>query len=188
MWDTATGKLDKTLKYHSSPVEAVAYSPDRQHIVSRSLDSTVKMWDVATGKLDKTREDYRGNVKYIAASLPARSSNLESTATTATTATRQSPPRSRQRSTSQDAIRRDYPASPGSPPMQAQAQSTQQDHSIGGLVVHDFWIYYEETAILRLALELRANCYDTRNGRVVIGCDNSRVVRLHIDLVTLLTG
>ena len=42
--------------------------------------------------------------------------------------------------------------------------------------------------MLRLPLELRASYYDTRDGRAVIGCDNGRVVRLNIDLVTLLIG
>ena len=31
-------------------VTSVAYSPDGKHIVSGSLDSTVKVWDSQTGK------------------------------------------------------------------------------------------------------------------------------------------
>ena len=39
-----------TLTGHSMGVRPVAYSPDGKHIVSGSLDQTVKVWDAATGK------------------------------------------------------------------------------------------------------------------------------------------
>ena len=39
-----------TLTGHSGWVESVAYSPDGKHIVSGSLDQTVKVLDAATGK------------------------------------------------------------------------------------------------------------------------------------------
>jgi WD40 repeat protein len=39
-----------TLTGHSNWVTSVAYSPDGKHIVSGSLDNTVKVWDSQTGK------------------------------------------------------------------------------------------------------------------------------------------
>ena len=39
-----------TLTGHSDWVRSVAYSPDGKHIVSGSLDNTVKVWDSQTGK------------------------------------------------------------------------------------------------------------------------------------------
>ena len=39
-----------TLTGHSGSVLSVAYSPDGKHIVSGSLDKTVKVWDSQTGK------------------------------------------------------------------------------------------------------------------------------------------
>ena len=35
---------------HSRDVLSVAYSPDGKHIVSGSVDNTVKVWDSQTGK------------------------------------------------------------------------------------------------------------------------------------------
>ena len=40
-----------TLTGRSSCVFSVAYSPDGKHIVSGSVDETVKIWDSSTGKL-----------------------------------------------------------------------------------------------------------------------------------------
>ena len=39
---------------HSESVWSLAYSPDGKHIVSGSLDSTVKVWNAATGKEVRT--------------------------------------------------------------------------------------------------------------------------------------
>jgi len=39
-----------TLRGHSDLVASVAYSPDGKHIVSGSVDNTVKVWDAQTGK------------------------------------------------------------------------------------------------------------------------------------------
>ena len=43
-------KQECTLTGHSEDVTSVAYSPDGKHVVSGSLDSTVKIWDTVTGK------------------------------------------------------------------------------------------------------------------------------------------
>ena len=39
-----------TLTGHSEYVSSVAYSPDGKHIVSGSVDNTVRVWDSQTGK------------------------------------------------------------------------------------------------------------------------------------------
>ena len=61
---------------HTNEVTSVCYSPDGKHIVSSSLDSSVKIWDGATGALMKTlyvgthetyRATYSPNGKFIAA-------------------------------------------------------------------------------------------------------------------------
>jgi len=182
VWDAATGTVDKTLKGHSGRVYAVAYSPNGQHIVSGSNDKTVKVWDAVTGTLIDTQECHWTYVKHIAASLQARMPSLESVATAAT---RQSSYSSQQRPRSQDVIRGDYLARSQSPLMQAQAQKAQQLHSISAFSVEEYWVYYEETAVLRLPPELRTSCYDTCDDQIVIGCENGRVVQLDIDRVRL---
>ncbi|WP_437338946.1 TIR domain-containing protein [Sorangium sp. So ce394] len=58
MW---TGE-ERTLHGHSDGVTACAISPDGQHIVSASIDSTLKVWDLATGKLLSTLEGHSDGV------------------------------------------------------------------------------------------------------------------------------
>jgi len=84
-----------------------------------------------------------------------------------------------------DVIRGDYLASSQSPLMQAQARQAQQPDSISALCVKEYWVYYEEIAVLRLPPELRTSCYDTCDDQIVIGCENGRVVQLGIDRVSL---
>jgi len=182
LWDAVTGKLDKTLDGHLGYVHAVAYSPDGRHIVSGSFDRIVKVWDAAMGKLVDTHERHWTEVKHIVASLQARPLSVGSMATAAT---RQCSRRSQQRPGSQDVMRGDYLASSQSPSMQAQAQQAQQLHSISALSVTNSWVYYGETAVLRLPPELRTSCYDTFDNQVVIGCGIGRVVQLGIDRVSL---
>ncbi|TAG98107.1 MULTISPECIES: WD40 repeat domain-containing protein [unclassified Microcoleus] len=51
IWDRKTGQLLKTLKGHTAPVRAVAFSPNGSRIVSGGQDKVIKVWDANTGKL-----------------------------------------------------------------------------------------------------------------------------------------
>jgi Tfp pilus assembly protein PilF len=47
--DVATGREIHTLRGHSAPVRAIAFSPDGTRLASASHDRTIKLWDMATG-------------------------------------------------------------------------------------------------------------------------------------------
>ncbi|KAI2868054.1 hypothetical protein CBS11852_11391 [Aspergillus niger] len=64
--NAATGKLQQTLKGHSDPVTAVAFSPDGQTVVSGSGDSTIKLWNAATGELQQTLKGHSDPVWAVA--------------------------------------------------------------------------------------------------------------------------
>jgi WD40 repeat protein len=52
IWDAETGELvGGPFEGHTGYVEAVAYSPDGNRVVSGSRDRTVRIWDVGTGEL-----------------------------------------------------------------------------------------------------------------------------------------
>lgn len=50
----AQGPLRRTLNGHTASVETVAVTPDGQHVVSGSRDTTLKIWNIATGESLKT--------------------------------------------------------------------------------------------------------------------------------------
>ncbi|WP_437948078.1 PQQ-binding-like beta-propeller repeat protein [Sorangium sp. So ce296] len=64
MW---TGE-ERTLYGHSGRVNACAISPDGQHIVSGSDDTTLKVWDLETGKLLSTLQGHSSWVNACALS------------------------------------------------------------------------------------------------------------------------
>ena len=49
IWDTFNRKRVKVLKGHNTSVQACAYAPSGQHIVSAALDSEVKVWSTKSG-------------------------------------------------------------------------------------------------------------------------------------------
>ncbi len=49
VWDSASGKLVRTIKNHSDIVDALAYSPDGLRLASGSADKTAKVYDAETG-------------------------------------------------------------------------------------------------------------------------------------------
>jgi WD40 repeat protein len=74
IWNTETGKLEKTVQISQS-VEAVSFSPDSTIVRSADTAGTVQQWQIATGKLLQTLdplerrddpEDYRYNFAFSA--------------------------------------------------------------------------------------------------------------------------
>lgn len=50
IWETASGRLLRTLSGHSKVVQAVAVSPDGRLIASAGWDDVIKVWNVQTGE------------------------------------------------------------------------------------------------------------------------------------------
>ena len=50
LWDVQTGQELFALKGHSSPVTAVAFSPDGRRLATGSEDKGIKLWDLTTGE------------------------------------------------------------------------------------------------------------------------------------------
>lgn len=58
--------LRAVLRMHSSPVNAIAYSPDMKTIASGSVDGSLKIWEIGTEKLVREWNDGTGPVNAIA--------------------------------------------------------------------------------------------------------------------------
>jgi len=50
LWDPSSGALQKTLVGHSTDVDAMAFSPNGQVLVSGDWDGSARLWDLATGE------------------------------------------------------------------------------------------------------------------------------------------
>lgn len=50
VWDARTGHLRRRFPVHNSPVEALAFSPDGQRLVTCSDDKTAAVWEVSSGR------------------------------------------------------------------------------------------------------------------------------------------
>ena len=66
LWSTESGKLLHTYEGHRSYVNAIAFSPDGEKILSGSRDNTVRLWDTDSGKLVHTLEGHTSSVNAIA--------------------------------------------------------------------------------------------------------------------------
>jgi WD40 repeat protein len=59
------GALVRTLGGHSSPVSAVAVTPDGEHVISGSQDGTLKVWDLHSQEETFTLGGHRGSVNAV---------------------------------------------------------------------------------------------------------------------------
>jgi WD40 repeat protein len=57
--------LVRTLTGHTGPVWSVAFTPSREHVLSASDDSSVRVWDAASGKELQRFEGHRGVVRAV---------------------------------------------------------------------------------------------------------------------------
>jgi WD40 repeat protein len=66
IWNVVSGANLLTLRGHREFVHSVAFHPDRQRVVSASLDETVKIWDAVMGSEILTLRTGRGPVGRLA--------------------------------------------------------------------------------------------------------------------------
>jgi hypothetical protein len=66
LWDSATGRLIRTLEGHAGWVDSVAFSPDGTRLLSGSSDQTLKLWDTATGRVIRTLKGHADWVSSVA--------------------------------------------------------------------------------------------------------------------------
>jgi WD40 repeat protein/DNA-binding SARP family transcriptional activator len=50
LWNSASGKLERTLRGHRQSIDSVAYSPDGERVVSAGADAALRIWSVDGGR------------------------------------------------------------------------------------------------------------------------------------------
>ena len=51
LWDTASGKLSKTLVSHHLIIDSLSFSTDGKILASAGWDATIQIWDVIKGEI-----------------------------------------------------------------------------------------------------------------------------------------
>ncbi len=54
LWDFTAGRQIRRFKDHHGPIWSIAILPDRNRVLSASLDATVKLWDISTAQVIRT--------------------------------------------------------------------------------------------------------------------------------------
>lgn len=65
LWDINTHSAIRTMGKHTGNINAIAYSPDGNRVVSASADNTIMLWDVGTGNLIRTFIGHTGEVRSV---------------------------------------------------------------------------------------------------------------------------
>ncbi|MEO5948389.1 MAG: hypothetical protein ABIP79_16345, partial [Chitinophagaceae bacterium] len=63
IWDINTGRIIRTLKGHSSDINAVIFSPKGHFILTVSYDNTAEIWDAKNGNLLRTLSGHTKSVR-----------------------------------------------------------------------------------------------------------------------------
>ena len=51
LWNAKSGQMEKVFSGHTDTVKGASFSSDGKHIVSASLDHTIRVWSTETGSL-----------------------------------------------------------------------------------------------------------------------------------------
>lgn len=68
LWAMDTGEMTKDLQGHKDVVDALAFTPDGQRLVSGGWDGTVRVWDLESGQQEQTINAHQGWVTSVAVS------------------------------------------------------------------------------------------------------------------------
>jgi WD40 repeat protein len=66
IWNSATGKLQRALRGHTSLVASVAFSPDGLLLASASFDRSIRIWVLETGETLGTLNGHEAEVRMVA--------------------------------------------------------------------------------------------------------------------------